>query len=208
MTPTYQRIFAAAARGDGHNGLGIAGDCMRAALASLLDLPYADVPHVSNYADEDVALQHTDQDDPTGIIDKHGPRWYRRTRRWLRNSYGLDYASLSDEPLDHALNDWPLIIPGTVDVAEDLTIPWPCNAGDPWQGHVIAAGYSPRGDWGHVVVAYYDGHAPPGERLTIVHDPHPSGRGIKDGPAGVYALDLVVPAFPPDPPTVEEDPLP
>ncbi len=45
MTPHTQTITACPTRQDGHNADGIPGDCLRTAVASLLDEPILDVPH-------------------------------------------------------------------------------------------------------------------------------------------------------------------
>lgn len=45
MTPLTQTITACPIRQDGHNAAGVPGDCLRTAVASLLDEPILDVPH-------------------------------------------------------------------------------------------------------------------------------------------------------------------
>lgn len=63
MTPHTQTILAE--RDDGHSGDGLPGDCLRAAVASLLDLPVESVPHFAVYVD-----------------------WFWAMRRWARERDG------------------------------------------------------------------------------------------------------------------------
>lgn len=54
MTPVHQEFYA---KHEGEKpGPGVYGDCFRAALASLLDLPLQEVPHFAKDADGDGAL--------------------------------------------------------------------------------------------------------------------------------------------------------
>lgn len=53
MTPLTQTVLADPARNDGHDANGRPGDCMRTAVASLLDLDPAEVPHFAEYGDDD-----------------------------------------------------------------------------------------------------------------------------------------------------------
>lgn len=45
MIPVTQTIFADPLRGDGHNADGEPGDCLRACVASILELPLSAVPN-------------------------------------------------------------------------------------------------------------------------------------------------------------------
>lgn len=65
MLRQRQRILADPTRGDGHDSTGTPGDCMRAAVASLLRIPYDEVPHFA---------QHVS--------------WYDTMRRWARQRGG------------------------------------------------------------------------------------------------------------------------
>lgn len=76
MTPVDQQVTACPQRGDGANPDGVPGDCLRAAVATLLDLPYDQVPHFALY----------------------GYTWWDQLRRWARTR-GLDFGCL---PADHA----------------------------------------------------------------------------------------------------------
>lgn len=122
-----QRVVAA--RPDGHDATGNPGDCLRAVVASLLDLPYDDVPHF-------------------GAM-RRGAAWWHAMRAYAR-ARGGDFLDV--EPVDgsvrHALVD-------------------------PAAGAIgIGSGPSPRGPFRHVVLVDAD--------LELVHDPHPSDRGLAD----------------------------
>lgn len=52
MIGVDQTIFADPVRGDGHNAAGVPGDCWRACIASLLELPTKVVPHFLLYGEE------------------------------------------------------------------------------------------------------------------------------------------------------------
>lgn len=149
MTPVQQRVLASVKRGDGCNGLGIAGDCWRAVLASLFDLPYEAVPHAANYPagfDPDT--------DP--LVEEHGSLAWRRSRRWAR-TLGRDLAYYTlDDLAEHPVLD---------------------VEGGPWVGYVGAVGPSPRGAFRHAVVGHYrhEGGRPV---VDVVHDPHPSRAGL------------------------------
>lgn len=72
MTPLNQRVTACPLRGDGADPNGLPGDCLRTAVASLLDLPYEQVPHFA----------------------LHGRAWWDHLRRWARR-HGVDFAALA-----------------------------------------------------------------------------------------------------------------
>lgn len=63
MTPCTQTILAG--RDDGHSAAGLPGNCLQAAVASLLDLELDDVPHFAVYVD-----------------------WFAAMRRWARDRGG------------------------------------------------------------------------------------------------------------------------
>lgn len=178
MTRVDQRVFMARARGDGGNGLGIAGDCMRACLASILDLAYNDVPHVCHHP-----RGYDVEEDP--LADEHGQLWWRRTRRWLRDQdrdvFSTGLACQVDPPrppiyIVLADGDW-----------------------EPWEGHVIASGPSPRGRVRHAVVGWYHAEG----RGDVIHDPHPSRAGLA---GGADAVDVVCDPYDPPPPPARDDP--
>lgn len=68
-----QRILADPNRGDGHDAEGNPGDCIRAAVASMLSAAYEDVPHFA---------QHVG--------------WWDCMRRWARDRGG-DFACVTPE---------------------------------------------------------------------------------------------------------------
>lgn len=133
MTPVQQTILATSTTAaDGINPDGTSGNCLQAAVASLLDLPLDEVPHFV--------------DDPDPDHD-----WWSALRRWARGR-GNDVHYV---PADHpVLMQW---LRGHLEA-------------DGRQGHAIAAGRSPRGDFGHVVVVDC--------WLQPVWDPHPSGGNL------------------------------
>ncbi len=175
MTPVAQRILASKDRADGHNGLGIAGDCFRACLATIMDLPYGQVPHVCHYSDGRVALVPED-DDP--LTAEHGGLWWRRTRRWLRAEHDLDASCYAWEQPDT----------GRLELRN-------IEAGDPWYGYVLLGGRSPRGDFAHQVVGYY-GWNDRGPYVYTEWDPHPSKAGLRTG----EDVTILVPPYDPPPP--------
>lgn len=62
---------------DGVYTPGDTGNCLQAALASILDVDVHQVPHVVDYPDG-----YDDATDP--LFEEHGPLWYRACRLWLR----------------------------------------------------------------------------------------------------------------------------
>lgn len=141
---TRQTVVADPTRGDGHDQDGIPGDCLRAAVASLLDLPLHEVPHFALYRS-----------------------WWDTMRRWVRDTYGLDFACLAP-------------VNGTVR-------PYLLGGDDPeWSGLLIGNGPSPRGPFWHVSIVDAD--------LELVHDPHPSDMGLREV---VEVFALTQPYWPP-----------
>lgn len=52
MLPVTQSILADPSRNDGHDASGQPGDCYRAAIASVLELPLHEVPHFAAFGDQ------------------------------------------------------------------------------------------------------------------------------------------------------------
>lgn len=181
MTPTDQRVLAAKSRSDGHNGLGIAGDCFRAALASIMDLDYRQVPHVCDYPTA-LAAQDDESDDP--LTEEHGGLWWRRLRRWLRAEHDLDAANYAWEQPD--------LDSGLLELRQPDGIEW-------W-GYVLVGGRSPRGDFAHQVVGHYSWND---DRpyVEVVHDPHPSRVGLRT----IEDVTILVPPYEPAPPVEAGD---
>ena len=106
------------------------GDCLRACVASLLELPRDEVPHF---------LRHPEAEYLTRIHE------YFNGRGLLWQCFRWDKSLC-----DHFGPRYPL---------------------------VIAGGKSPRGAWGHFVVAeIYRGG------IRTIHDPHPSNLGLLGEP--------------------------
>ncbi len=63
VTPIFQTLLAE--RPDGHTAAGLPGNCLQAAVASLLHLPLEEVPHFAVYVD-----------------------WFAAMRRWARDRDG------------------------------------------------------------------------------------------------------------------------
>lgn len=79
MTPADQQFLASPQRRDGHGDDGTPGDCFRACVASLLDLPIEDVPHF---------VQHVS--------------WWNETRRFVRATVpGWDIGYFWPEDFPH-----------------------------------------------------------------------------------------------------------
>lgn len=181
MTPVDQRILACPDRNDGHNANGIAGDCARAAYASILNLDLHQVPHFAHYPAAYVEWELRGGDP---LTCEHGGLYWRRVRRFLR-SRGMDAASYDWDPHDVRIYD---------------------ADGYPWDGHVLASGPSPRGPFDHLVVARYrwiptgrPGRLRP--TVEIVHDPHPSRAGLVE----IASIELILAPYDPAPPSEEQE---
>lgn len=181
MTPVDQAVMH-----DPDDPDAVPGDCTRAVVASLLDLPLEAVPHVVH----DPAGYRPDLDPLTG---EHGALWWRRLRRFLRADHDLDVASYA------ARDDRGRLL--EVRQAAD---------GYPWEGAVALGGPSPRGPFGHLVVgaylwvpsAAYGGR--PGRwrpRVEVLHDPHPSRAGL----LSIDDVTVLVPPYDPPPPGKADD---
>lgn len=65
MTFVNSRILSSPRRDDGHDDHGNPGDCLRAAVATVMDLPYEQVPHFAQVKS-----------------------WWTWMRRWTRTEHG------------------------------------------------------------------------------------------------------------------------
>ncbi len=84
FTPIKQRILASDERNDGHNDQGILGDCLRACIAGMLQIPYEAVPHFTVYRN-----------------------WYEVMRLWARQFDG-DFGCFEPQPgrgIRHCFDD-------------------------------------------------------------------------------------------------------
>lgn len=143
----------------------VPGDCWRACIASLLEVPIADVPHF-------VAL-HPDVDGDE-LAETQGPPWWRESNAWIaRVRPGWEIRA------------W--------DVPSPWTPVYVYRKGMP--DRVILSGRSPRGDWLHSVLVWdADGtlahdpfpggggvNAPYSDRIALVP--------ISEGAPGAEATD-------------------
>lgn len=132
------------------------GDCWRTAIASILDMDAADVPHFV-----DIQLRHLDGNgeltDDAWSVDS-------LTRAWLEDR-GLGYKGfVFGDPEEPSTMRLPL--------AWD-ELQWFQQSIGTTLRYVVFCGKSPRGDWMHAVV----GDMSTGE---IASDPHPSDDGLAD----------------------------
>lgn len=134
------------------------GDCWRACLASLLEVPRDDVPHfIDLYAGGTGAPGEEIEDHP------EGPRWWRESVAWVQQQR-----------------------PGWTIAAWNRPEPWvPLWHPDMYELGVprreILTAPSPRGAWNHSVIV----DALTGE---LEHDPFPGGQGVLPGPGDRVAL--------------------
>lgn len=151
MTPVRQRITADPDRGDGANRAGVPGDCLRAAVATLLEHPYEQVPHFALY----------------------GPTWWDQLRRWARTAGG-DFAvvpvvagsvryALAGDGLVLARGPSPRTRGHVVVATVDLVTLW-----DP---HPSDAGLLDIDE----VYVYVPPYWPPPEQRAITAHPHQQG---------------------------------
>lgn len=101
--------------------------------------------------------------------------WWEAMRWWARER-GSDFAYVAAGP--------GVLRSDAIEISGERRR-WPAD------GIVIAAGESPRGPWGHVVLVDRDGN--------VVHDPHPLGNGA--GLVSTEGYYVVVDPYdpPPDP---------
>jgi hypothetical protein len=79
VIPVDQQHPADPGRPDGRSATGRLGDCLRACIASVTELPYHQVPHFA----------------------EHGPRWWDDWRTWSRAMLGCDVGALV--PIDGSI---------------------------------------------------------------------------------------------------------
>ncbi|WP_396912478.1 hypothetical protein [Mycolicibacterium sp.] len=78
------------------------------------------------------------------FVHNHGEHWYHATKEWLLAEHQVH--------LLHRPPRFPITPTGRSE-------------------RIILCGKSPRGDWGHAVLADHHGH--------VIHDPHPSRAGLE-----------------------------
>ena len=139
----------------------VPGDCWRAALASLLELPLAEVPHF-------IHLYEQERDPEPELVQLAGPWWWRETRAWVEQVRPGWTVAAWERPTDG--EDWRPIY-GETAKDDPEGIP----------SRVILTAPSPRGAWNHSVLVFdLDG--------SLAHDPFPDGGGVLEGPGDVVAL--------------------
>lgn len=146
------------------------GDCWRACLASLLEVPRDDVPHFIDLypvPDLDAARdphERMEMAQEIRLAEMHGPRWWRESVAWVQEQRpGWTIAAWDrTEPWTPMYADW---------VKDDPEVP----------ARVILTAPSPRGSWNHSVLV---------DAITgkLEHDPFPGGQGVLPGPGDRVAL--------------------
>jgi hypothetical protein len=140
-------------------------DCMRACVASIFELPLKRVPFFGESAIKDIKNRNA-------MTHKERSRAALQQAddfaAWLK-AHGLDVEYISDP-------DWAI-----KRGAKAARLPW---------GLCIGGGRSPRGPWDHATV--WD--AADWTNRKMVHDPHPSGAGLKGKPHTFTCFLLVDPA--------------
>ena len=137
----------------------VPGDCWRACLASLLEVPLAEVPHF-------IHLHPSERDPEPGMAELAGPWWWRESRAWVESVRPGWTLAAWDRPAE----GWRPIY-GEQAKGDPEGIP----------SRVILTAPSPRGEWNHSVLVFeLDG--------TLAHDPFPDGQGVLAGPGDVVAL--------------------
>lgn len=148
------------------------GDCWRACLASLLEVPLAEVPHfIHLYPDLPEDADPAELAAEARLAERHGARWWRESVAWVQEQRpGWTIASWDrPEPWTPFYNlDWAPELPASV--TSSGIVP-----------RLILTGPSPRGDWHHSVLV----DAQTGE---LEHDPFPGGEGVLPGPGDRVAL--------------------
>ena len=146
------------------------GDCFRTAVACILELDHPrGFPHVIDIHERKAHELGIDPDGPDMPREFH---WFEMAKTEVVK-HGYRFWSVEAEKNELSLADLPSIdfsafMPEHLDVrsARDMAAFFRCE-------YAIVSGKSPRGDFGHGVVA----HIP---SATIVHDPHPSHEGRLD----------------------------
>lgn len=145
MTPVDQTILACPIRQDGHDENGVAGDCLRACIATTLDCDLLDVPH---FAD----------------IDGEAPNgwglWFLAWRAWMVARNGMDVAAI--ESLESIL-EWG---------GQEAVVAGGPSPRGPF-GHVVVV--DRNGDLLHDPHPSRLGLAGPPEHYYVWVDPYPEG---------------------------------
>lgn len=136
----------------------VPGDCWRACLASLLEVPLAEVPHFIHLHDGGVGAEGERVPD-----DPEGPRWWAESVAWVEQQRpGWTLAAWGREGFAHPFYMDPELTAGAPD-------------------RLIVTGPSPRGQWNHSALYWaHDG--------LLAHDPFPDGGGVLPGSGDVAAV--------------------
>ena len=109
MTPRTQTIVAE--RADGHSAAGVPGNCLQAAVASLLDLELDQVPHFAVYVD-----------------------WFAAMRRWARDREG-DFTYFPLPVPEQYVDAWDRIVEWGRDHHAYVLLSGPSPRGPFW--HIV-----------------------------------------------------------------------
>lgn len=147
------------------------GDCWRACLASLLEVPHDDVPHFVHLYDGGVGAPGEEGVEWRDSTEPDGPRWWRESVAWVQQQRPGWTLAAWDRP-----EPWTPFYgyePGQTDLLRREIPEAPLR--------VILTAPSPRGAWNHSVLV----DAQTGE---LEHDPFPGGEGVLPGPGDRVAL--------------------
>jgi len=141
----------------------VPGDCWRACLASLLEVPIAEVPHFIHLYPTEPDAEVTPEELAQREVD--GPPWWRASVAWVREQRPGWTIAAWDRP-----EPWVPLMPKVLEID-----------GVPLTAREIITAPSPRGAWNHSVLV----DAQTGE---LEHDPFPGGQGVLPGPGDRVAL--------------------
>lgn len=142
----------------------VPGDCWRACLASLLEVPLAEVPHFIHLFPDAPPADPAEAESERRLIEMLGPRWWRESVAWVQfHRPGWTLAAWERPNPWHPIYHRDMYEQGLLERRVILTAP------------------SPRGAWHHSVIV---------DAVTadLVHDPFPGGQGVLDGPGDVVCL--------------------
>ena len=110
MTPITQTLFAE--REDGHTAAGLPGNCLQAAVASLLEVDLDQVPHFALYRD-----------------------WFAAMRRWARDTREGDFTYFSFPVEDRYAAGWQRVTEWGREHGSHILLSGPSPRGPFW--HVV-----------------------------------------------------------------------
>lgn len=152
----------------------VPGDCWRACLASLLEVPLAEVPHfIHLYPTEVIYTDPAEMAAQARLSERLGPRWWRESIAWVEQQRPGWTLAAWDRP-EPWTPFWNTSWSDTAPPSEMIEA-----AGG--SARLILTAPSPRGEWNHSVLV----DAQTGE---LEHDPFPGGGGVLAGPGDRVAL--------------------